>query len=54
MLHLLETLKAQAVASRSYACNRINNPRDEHFDIYSGSSDQAYGGYSDEKYSNDS
>ena len=50
----LETLKAQAVASRSYACNRINNPRDEHFDIYSGSSDQAYGGYSDEKYSNDS
>ncbi|MEE0775585.1 MAG: SpoIID/LytB domain-containing protein [Bacillota bacterium] len=47
----LESLKAQTVASRSYACNKMKSPRSKDYDIYSGDRDQAYGGYSDEQYS---
>ncbi|MDO4542327.1 MAG: SpoIID/LytB domain-containing protein [Bacillota bacterium] len=49
----IEALKAQAVAARSFACYRKQNPRTAYYDLYAGTSDQAYGGYSGENYSTD-
>jgi stage II sporulation protein D len=40
----LEALKAQAVASRTYACRRIQGSRGESFDMLSTVADQVYGG----------
>ena len=40
----LEALKAQAVASRTYALYRKEHPRDPLFDVYSDVSDQVFAG----------
>ena len=46
----VEALKAQAVACRNFAYRRLANPRTSTYDILSGTSDQAYGGYTGERY----
>lgn len=46
----VEALKAQAVACRTFACRRLENPRSSRYDILATTSDQAYGGYSGESY----
>ncbi len=40
----LEALKAQAVASRSYALFRLKHPRDDAYDVEATVNDQVYGG----------
>jgi|688.fasta_scaffold27553_7 stage II sporulation protein D len=40
----LEALKAQAVASRTYALHMIQNPRNEEYDLEKTTQDQVYGG----------
>ncbi len=47
-----EALKAQALASRNYACLKLKTPRNAaYYDILNSTSDQAYQGYSGESYS---
>jgi len=46
----VEALKAQAVACRNFAYRRLENPRTSTYDILSGTSDQAYGGYTGERF----
>lgn len=46
----IEALKAQAVAARGLASNKLKNPRSNYYNILSTTSDQAYGGYTEEKY----
>jgi stage II sporulation protein D len=41
-----DAIKAQAICARTYAFDRILNPRSDTFDIYGSIMDQAYGGYS--------
>lgn len=43
-----ESLKAQAVAARSYVLYKKKEPRDKDFDVYSTVMDQVYGGLQDE------
>jgi SpoIID/LytB domain protein len=43
-----ESLKAQAIAGRSYALRRIQTPRTADYDIRSNTSDQVYAGYEKE------
>jgi stage II sporulation protein D len=45
----LDALESQAVAARSYAAWRRNNPRSSQVDVVDSTSDQAYHGYSAEK-----
>lgn len=47
----VEALKAQAVASRNYACLKLKTPRNTNYDIYCTTTDQVYRGYSGESYS---
>ena len=46
----VEALKAQAVACRNYAYRKKELPRDADYDVLSSTSDQAYGGYTSERY----
>jgi stage II sporulation protein D len=39
-----EAVKAQAICARTYAMNKIDNRRDENFDLYSDTRDQVYKG----------
>ena len=45
-----EALKAQAIACRNYAYRKKESPRDVTYDLLSTTSDQAYGGYTAERY----
>lgn len=45
----IEALKAQAVAARSYALERLGKHRDEGFDLVDDTRDQVYGGRSSER-----
>lgn len=44
----METLKAQAVASRSYALFKIQSRANQSFDVYDSTTSQVYGGFSGE------
>lgn len=44
----IEALKAQAVASRSYALYRLRHPRDDVYDVEATVNDQVYGGAVDD------
>lgn len=46
----VEALKAQAIACRNYAYGKKEAPRDKNYDLLSTTSDQAYGGYTSERY----
>jgi len=46
----VEALKAQSVACRNFACRRLEHPRTSSYDILSTTSDQAYGGFTGERY----
>lgn len=47
----VEALKAQAIACRNFAYRRLEHPRREGvYDILSDTSDQAYGGFTGERY----
>lgn len=50
----METLKAQAIAARSYAISRIGSKSRLGFDLYSGQEDQVYVGYEREVSKNGS
>jgi stage II sporulation protein D len=41
-----DAIKAQAICARTYAFERLLNPRSKTFDIYGSIQDQAYGGFS--------
>ena len=45
-----EALKAQTIACRNYAYRKKESPRDVNYDLLSTTSDQAYGGYTAERY----
>ncbi|HEX7097587.1 MAG TPA: SpoIID/LytB domain-containing protein [Acidimicrobiales bacterium] len=44
----IEAQRAQAIAGRTYAWRRVQNPRNAEYDILSSTSDQAYSGYDKE------
>jgi stage II sporulation protein D len=50
---VLEALKAQAVAARTYLLGRFGNPQDQDFDIFSSTQDQVYKGTTIETYLGD-
>lgn len=44
----IESIKSQAVAARTYAARRIENPQNTLFDIYDTTQDQVYNSYNNE------
>ncbi|MGM9566713.1 MAG: SpoIID/LytB domain-containing protein [Clostridia bacterium] len=46
----VDALKAQAIACRNYAYMKKESPRDADYDLSCTASDQAYGGYTGERY----
>lgn len=47
----LEALKAQSIAARTYAADKVNRPRSSSYDLFDNTNDQAYRGMGD--YSDD-